>query len=228
MDGASAPASAISAAGRPQPRASAGEEKAMQITPSRGGDATAFTASSSQRSAAASQQRADGSQLEKPRTSTAASVAASLAQIIPPLVQFIDGDLKRHLLHFMTRHEVAQLGRSSRQLTAETMNIDQWPLEMSTLSAGLKELQQQLLQYPQRRRMKQLQLSGYCDDVAQHLQQLSFLRLTSNFRTPAREAQGIHFRLTCNLLADAGYTKEEQAVWRECEDAELEGVVTNM
>lgn len=48
-------------------------------------------------------------------------------------MRFFYGDLKRHCLHFLTRREVVQLGRTSKRLNDETMNVSQWPLHMTSL-----------------------------------------------------------------------------------------------
>jgi hypothetical protein len=119
-----------------------------------GAPAAAAAASSAKRAATADTASTKTRRAKKVRI-TAPSTAPG--QSGSALVRFFYGDLKRHLLHFMTRPEVGRLGRTSKHLTPEAMKVDEWPLDMSRIQiAGFSRFRA-LLQKPQRRQVKHLE-----------------------------------------------------------------------
>jgi hypothetical protein len=59
----------------------------------------------------------------------------SSSPLIPPLalLVFLHGDMKRHIMHFLTRSEVVALVRACSTLQKEVMQTKDWPLEMHSL-----------------------------------------------------------------------------------------------
>lgn len=87
-------------------------DESRSIGPSPPSAVSSSTASSSKRSSAAavSHLEDDQSRWRRSHEPKAASIKAA-AQVTPPLLRHFYSDLKCHLLLFMTRHEVMQLGR---------------------------------------------------------------------------------------------------------------------
>jgi hypothetical protein len=136
-------------------------------------EASSLTAGSA---AAATSSKRTGSELEqldeepsskKQRTDEPTrSAAMTAAPVVSPLVRFFYGDLKRHLLHFMTQLEVVLLGHTARSVSAEALKFTEWPPELRMLLAdGIEQLRARL-QYPIVRKMTLLlELSADSDGI---------------------------------------------------------------